>query len=140
MAHISDRFKLDKQQLEETFSQIKTEGSIRSSRIAQILRSAFAESLTELKAGATTVTPTTKDFRESATQLIRETSEEVAAKAKKAWTDGTLVEGWRDWLLAEIQTAGKAIEATLSEKKRSATASDEVIEPSKLNSASDGNI
>ncbi|MEO1299167.1 MAG: hypothetical protein AAFW75_25990 [Cyanobacteria bacterium J06636_16] len=140
MTHISDRFKPDKRQLEETFNQIKTEGSIRSSRIAQILRSAFAESLGELKAGAITVTPTTKDAKESATQLIRETSEEVAARARKAWTDGTLVEGWRDWLLAEIQTAANAIDATLSEKKRSARVPNEVVEPSKLNSASDGNI
>ncbi len=140
MGRISELIRTDKQQIDEAFNQIKAEGNVRSSRIARILRSALTESLAELKAGATTVTPTAKTVKGSVAQLIRKTSKELAAKAKNAWNDGNLKEGWRDWFQAEIQTAAKAMEATWLEKKRSAVASDEIMEPDRLNSAPDSNI
>ncbi|NEP18463.1 MAG: hypothetical protein F6J97_16430 [Leptolyngbya sp. SIO4C1] len=121
---------VDKQQAAESLNQIKAEGGVRLKKVAQILRAAFAESATELKEGATNVSPAAKELRDVAAVYIRETAEE----AKDVWAHRNQREGgFFGWLRGEFQAILRAFRASVA-KQETATR-DEVLTPVKLNAA-----
>ncbi|MEO0348417.1 MAG: hypothetical protein AAF282_00015 [Cyanobacteria bacterium P01_A01_bin.15] len=121
------------EKLKDNFSQIKAEGDTRFKKIAQILRASIVESANELKAGA--ASPATKEFRDTITQRIKETSQETLAEAQEVWTNRAKEETFQDWLRAEIQAVTSAMKATLSKQSRSAEA--DKTAPPRLESATD---
>lgn len=132
--------KQPEQRLEDNFKQIKAEGSARSKRITKILRTAFAESLSELKVGASNVAPDAKDASESVTRLIRDRGSDVAAKAMHTWKNGSLAREWRSWFLTEIQAATRAIRATWLQKKRTDWSTNHSFPSDRPNSISGNDI
>ena len=134
MTHTPNQSKADEQALKDRLKQIKAEGGARSNRIARILRTAFADSKVELEEGFSAVNPATKEVREAVTQLIQETSRETLSEAKRAWNKRSRPQsqGWRNWFLAEIQTAIRAMRATWSERQRSARTTDETLKSAEL--------
>lgn len=124
MTNTPEQPEVDEQYLKDDLNQIKTEGRVRLNRIAQILRTAFAQSTAELKGGASAVNPATQNVRASVTQLIRAMSQETLAKAKQVWANRARSQspGWRGWFRTETQAATRAMRATLSESRRTARA------------------
>ncbi|MGF1523260.1 MAG: hypothetical protein ACFBSF_13170 [Leptolyngbyaceae cyanobacterium] len=139
MTHTPDRPEADEQRFKDNLDQIKAEGGVRSNRIAQILRTAFAESTAELKEGVSAVTPATEEVRKSVTQLIREKGQETLAEAKHVWAERSRPRspGWRGWFQAEIQAARRALKATLSKTRRPARTPDKVIKSAEPRSVLD---
>ncbi|MEM8613332.1 MAG: hypothetical protein AAGF93_15030 [Cyanobacteria bacterium P01_H01_bin.105] len=68
----------------ENFQSIKKEGSLRTQKIADILKSAFSEAVAEVKDGATTVRPFAKDLAGNAVQVVKEKGQEAYVNAKEA--------------------------------------------------------
>lgn len=68
----------------ENFQSIKKEGSLRTQKIADILKSAFSEAVAEVKDGATTVRPLAKDLAGNAVQVVKEKGQEAYVNAKEA--------------------------------------------------------
>ncbi|MGD1856847.1 MAG: hypothetical protein ACFB2W_21645 [Leptolyngbyaceae cyanobacterium] len=97
----------------DNFDKIKAEGDIRFKKITQILRAAIAKSASELKEGATVVSPATKDFRDSVIQRVKETSQETLDEAQEVWANRAKEESFQDWFRAEIQAAVNAMKTTL---------------------------
>lgn len=108
----------------DSVDKIKAEGDIRFKKITQILRAAIVKSANELKAGATAVSPATKEFRDSVTQRIKETSRETLEEAQEVWANRAREDSFQDWLRAEIQAITNAMKATLANNTDSAKASD----------------
>lgn len=112
------------EKITDNFDKIKAEGDIRFKKITQILRAAIAESANELKAGATAVSPATKEFRDSIARRIKDTSRETLEEAQEVWASRAKEDGFQDWLKAEIQAVVNAMKSTLksnSEKTDSRT-------------------
>lgn len=139
MTPIPERSKGDKQHFKDDLDQIKAEGSVRLGRIAQILRTAFAESTAEIKEGASAVDPENQKIRESVTQLIQKTSQETLADAKRVWANRSRSRspGWRGWFRAEIQAAMRALKAIVSETRHTARTPDEVVKSAEPGSVLD---
>lgn len=72
------------QVINENFQSIKSEGGRRTQKVADILKSAFAEAVTEVKEGATTVRPFAKDLADNAVQVVKERGQEAYVNAKQA--------------------------------------------------------
>ena len=72
------------QVVNDNFEAIKAEGGRRSQKIADILKSAFSEAVTEVKDGTSTVRPLAKDLADNAVQVVKERGQEAYANAKKA--------------------------------------------------------
>ena len=72
------------QVVNENFQSIKAEGSRRTKKITDILKSAFSEAITEVKDGASTVRPLAKDLADNAVQVIKEKGQEAYVNAKQA--------------------------------------------------------
>ncbi|MEM9805074.1 MAG: hypothetical protein AAF959_07315 [Cyanobacteria bacterium P01_D01_bin.56] len=121
------------EKFKDNFNQIKAEGDTRFKKITQILRASIVESANELKAGA--ASPATKEFRDTLTQRIKETSQETLAEAQEVWANRAKEETFQDWLRAEIQAVTSAMKATLSKQPRSAE-TDETT-PVRLDPATD---
>lgn len=72
------------QVINENFQSIKSEGGRRTQKIADILKSAFSEAVTEVKEGATTVRPLAKDLADNAVQVVKERGQEAYVNAQQA--------------------------------------------------------
>ncbi len=72
------------QVINENFESIKAEGGRRTQKIADILKAAFSEAVTEVKEGATTVRPLAKDLADHAAQVVKEKGQEAYVNAKQA--------------------------------------------------------
>ena len=72
------------QVVNDNFEAIKAEGGRRSQKIADILKSAFSEAVTEVKDGTSTVRPLAKDLADNAVQVVKERGQEAYTNAKKA--------------------------------------------------------
>ncbi len=72
------------QVVNDNFEAIKAEGGRRSQKIADILKSAFSEAVTEVKDGTSTVRPLAKDLADNAVQVVKERGQEAYTSAKKA--------------------------------------------------------
>ena len=72
------------QVINENFQSIKSEGGRRTQKIAEILKAAFSEAVTEVKEGATTVRPLAKDLADHAAQVVKERGQEAYVSAKQA--------------------------------------------------------
>lgn len=108
----------------DNFDKIKAEGDIRFKKVTQILRAAIINSVHELKEGTAAVSPATKEFRDSITQRIKETSKETLEEAQEVWASRAKEESFQDWLRAEVQAVTNAMRATLSKKTDSAEVTD----------------
>lgn len=71
-------------QINENFQSIKTEGGVRTKKVAEILKAAFSEAVGEVKEGATTVRPFAKDLADNAVQVVKEKGQEAYVNAKQA--------------------------------------------------------
>ena len=72
------------QAVNDNFEAIKAEGGRRSQKIVDILKSAFSETVTEVKDGTSTVRPLAKDLADNAVQVVKERGQEAYTNAKKA--------------------------------------------------------
>lgn len=72
------------QAVNENFESIKAEGGRRSQKIADILKSAFSEAVTEIREGTSTVRPLAKDLAGNAVQVAKERGQEAYVNAKQA--------------------------------------------------------
>ncbi|MEO1403109.1 MAG: hypothetical protein AAFV72_17925 [Cyanobacteria bacterium J06635_1] len=140
MTHTTVQTNVDKQQLADNLNQIKAEGGVRFKKVAQIFRAAFVESATELKEGATTVSPAAKDLKDSVSQLIAEASKEAVAEAKDVWANRSKEESLMEWFRAEVRAIFKAIKTTFSAATHPADTSEDVLTPVKLNATEDSSV
>ena len=72
------------QAVNENFESIKAEGGRRTQKIADILKSAFSEAVTEIKDGTSTVRPLAKDLAGNAVQVVKERGQEAYVNARQA--------------------------------------------------------
>ena len=72
------------QAVNENFETIKAEGGRRTQKIADILKSAFSEAVTEIKDGTSTVRPLAKDLAGNAVQVVKERGQEAYVNARQA--------------------------------------------------------
>ena len=68
----------------ENFQSIKTEGGRRTQKIADILKTAFSDAITEVNEGSSTVRPLAKDLAGNAVEVVKEKGQEAFDNAKKA--------------------------------------------------------
>lgn len=98
----------------ENFQSIKTEGGRRTQKIADILKSALSEAVTEVKEGATTVRPLAKDLAGNAVQVVKEKGQEAYVNAKQAAEEtGTDEQDIIARFKLKLQAIVDAIKATL---------------------------
>ncbi|MBX2863210.1 MAG: hypothetical protein KTR27_06610 [Leptolyngbyaceae cyanobacterium MAG.088] len=71
----------------DNFQSIKEEGGRRTQKIADILKSAFADAVTEVKEGTGSVRPLAKDLAGNAVDVVKEKGQEAYANAKQAAQD-----------------------------------------------------
>ena len=98
----------------ENFQSIKAEGGRRTQKITEILKSAFSETMTEVKAGATTVRPLAKDLAGNAVQVEKEKGQETYVNAKAAAQETAVDE--QDIITQfklKLQAIVEAVKATL---------------------------
>ncbi|MEL6229341.1 MAG: hypothetical protein AAFR24_05470 [Cyanobacteria bacterium J06627_3] len=72
------------QAVNENFESIKAEGGRRTQKIADILKSAFSEAVTEIREGTSAVRPLAKDLAGNAVQVVKEKGQEAYVNAKQA--------------------------------------------------------
>ncbi|MEM7064205.1 MAG: hypothetical protein AAF572_13705 [Cyanobacteria bacterium P01_B01_bin.77] len=102
------------QAVNENFQSIKTEGGRRTQKIADILKSALSEAVTEVKEGATTVRPLAKDLAGNAVQVVKEKGQEAYVNAKQAAEEtGTDEQDIIARFRLKLQAIVDAIKATL---------------------------
>ncbi len=104
----------DTQVINENFQSIKAEGGRRTQKIADILKAAFSEAVTEVKEGTTTVRPLAKDLADHAVQVVKERGQEAYVNAKQAAQETAtdeqdIVERFK----LKLQAIVNAIKATL---------------------------
>ncbi|MEM6254179.1 MAG: hypothetical protein AAF821_14780 [Cyanobacteria bacterium P01_D01_bin.156] len=75
------------QAVNNNFQSIKDEGGQRTQKIADILKAAFSEAVTEVKEGASTVRPLAKDLAGNAVEVVKEKGQEAYDNAKQAAQD-----------------------------------------------------
>ncbi|NEQ48629.1 MAG: hypothetical protein F6K11_00640 [Leptolyngbya sp. SIO3F4] len=112
----------------ENFQSIKTEGGQRTQKIADILKTAFSDAITEVKEGASTVRPLAKDLAGNAVEVVKEKGQEAYGNAKQAAQETANDE--KDIIARfklKLQAIIDAIKATLFSKAE--TADTEVTEP-----------
>ncbi|MEM9808087.1 MAG: hypothetical protein AAF959_22705 [Cyanobacteria bacterium P01_D01_bin.56] len=71
----------------DNFKTIKEEGGRRTQKIADILKAAFSDAVTEVKDGASTVRPLAKDLAGNAVEVVKEKGQEAYGNAKQAAQD-----------------------------------------------------
>ena len=71
----------------DNFKSIKEEGGRRTQKIADILKAAFSEAVTEVKEGTGTVRPLAKDLAGNAVEVVKEKGQEAYENAKQAAQD-----------------------------------------------------
>ncbi|MEM7796169.1 MAG: hypothetical protein AAF579_17160 [Cyanobacteria bacterium P01_C01_bin.118] len=71
----------------ENFQSIKSESGRRTQKIADILKAAFSDAVTEVKEGAGTVRPLAKDLAGNAVEVVKEKGQEAYHSAKQAAQD-----------------------------------------------------
>ncbi len=102
------------QAVNENFQSIKAEGSRRTQKIADILKSALVDALTEVKDGASTVRPLAKDLADNAVQAVKEKGQEAYVNAKQAAEEtATDEKGIITRFKLKLQAIIDAIKATL---------------------------
>lgn len=106
------------------FEQIKAEGEYRFKKVVEILRTAIVQSAQEVKAGATEVSPASKEFRESIAQRVQETYQETLEEAQEIWANRAQEKSFQDWIKAEIQAATNAMRTTLEKKSETNPSND----------------
>lgn len=72
------------QTVQENFQSIKVESGRRTQKIADILKAALSESVTEVKDGASTVRPLAKDLANNAVKTVKEKGQAAYVNAKQA--------------------------------------------------------
>ncbi|MBE9067039.1 hypothetical protein IQ260_10265 [Leptolyngbya cf. ectocarpi LEGE 11479] len=98
----------------ENFQSIKEEGSLRTKKVTEILKSAFSEAVAEVKDGATTVRPLAKDLAGNAVQVVKEKGQEAYVNAKQAAEEtGTDEQDIIARFKLKLQAIVDAIKATL---------------------------
>ena len=110
-------------QLNENFQSIKTEGGLRTKKVAEILKVAFSEAVSEVKEGATTVRPFAKDLADTAVQVVKEKGQEAYVNAKQAAKETAVEE--KDIITQfklKLQAIVDAVKATLFRRKEEDTA------------------
>lgn len=75
------------QAVNENFESIKAEGGRRTQKIADIVKAAFSDAITEVKEGASTVRPLAKDLAGNAVEVVKEKGQEAYGNAKQAAQD-----------------------------------------------------
>ncbi len=75
------------QAVNDNFQSIKKEGGRRTQKITDILKVAFSEAVTEVKEGASTVSPLAKDLAGNAVEVVKEKGQEAYENAKQAAQD-----------------------------------------------------
>ena len=115
------------QVINESFQSIKSEGGRRTQKVADILKAAFAEAVTEVKEGATTVRPLAKDLADNAVQVVKERGQEAYVNAKQAAQETATDE--QDIVARfklKLQAIVDAIKATLLSKAEKAETAETV--------------
>ncbi|MBT9314805.1 hypothetical protein [Leptothoe spongobia] len=112
----------------ENFQSIKSEGGRRTQKIADILKAAFSDAVTEVKEGAGTVSPLAKDLAGNAVEVVKGKGQEAYHSAKQAAQDTANEE--QDVIARfklKLQAIIDAIKATLFSQTEAAEAEAEAI-------------
>ncbi|MEO0868782.1 MAG: hypothetical protein AAFY17_10105 [Cyanobacteria bacterium J06642_11] len=110
----------------DNFQSIKEEGGRRTQKIADILKTAFSEAVSEVKEGAGTVRPLAKDLAGNAVEVVKEKGQEAYVQAKQAAQDtGNDEQDIIAKFRLKLQAIVDAIKATLFSQAEEA----ETIEP-----------
>lgn len=89
------------------------EGSDRSKRIFQILRSAFLETREEFQAGRTVISPLAQEVTTEVVSTVKEKSQQAAKAVNKAWKDESDAPDVAERALAFLKTLSKTTKVHL---------------------------
>lgn len=92
---------------------LKQEGTQRAKRIAKILRTAFAETAAEFKAGRTVISPLAKEVTAETVATVKEKSQQASKTVNEAWQQEADTQDRTDRLIRFVRVMAVATKEKL---------------------------